>query len=125
MSRFLLVCFAGAVGTGARYLIGTWIARSGPVFPWATLSVNVLGSFVISLVMQVALNTTSVTDTWGLALTTGLMGGFTTYSAFNYETLALLDKGAWGLAAANVAVTLLACLLAGMAGWWVGLRLAG
>ncbi|MBI5548711.1 MAG: CrcB family protein, partial [Deltaproteobacteria bacterium] len=60
MTRFLLICLGGAVGTGARYLLGGWIASLGPGFPWGTLTVNALGSFLIALIMQVALATTLV-----------------------------------------------------------------
>ncbi|HTR01606.1 MAG TPA: fluoride efflux transporter CrcB [Thermoanaerobaculia bacterium] len=117
MSRFLWICAAGAVGTGARYLMSGWaLAVLGAGFPYGTLAVNVLGSFAIGFVMQVGLATSLLSPTLRLTLTTGFLGGFTTYSSFNYETIRYLQDGAWRLAAANVAVTLVVCLVAGIAG---------
>ncbi len=126
MSRFLIVCLGGAVGSGARYLLSSWVGRSLPTaFPLGTLSVNVIGSFLIALVMQVGLTTELIPPMWRLALTTGVMGGFTTYSTFNYETTELFREGAGALAAANVAVTVVACLVAGALGLAAGKWLAG
>ncbi|HTY40703.1 MAG TPA: fluoride efflux transporter CrcB [Thermoanaerobaculia bacterium] len=117
MSRFLWICAAGAVGTGARYLMSGWaLAVLGAGFPYGTLAVNVLGSFAIGFVMQVGLATPLLSPTLRLTLTTGFLGGFTTYSSFNYETIRYLQDGAWRLAAANVVVTLAVCLIAGIAG---------
>lgn len=126
MYRFLLVCIGGAVGTGARYLIATLAPRVfGTSFPFGTLAVNVIGSFLLGAIMQAGLTTTLLSPTLRLVLATGVMGGFTTYSTFNYETLELLREGAAGLAALNVAATLGVCLLAGACGataarWAVG-----
>jgi len=126
MARFLWICLGGAVGTGARYLVSGW-AQSifGPVFPYGTLAVNVVGSFLLGVVMQVALATRVIGPTVRLTLATGVLGGFTTYSSFNYETLQYLREGAFALAAANLAATVVVCLLAGLAGlvlaqWWLG-----
>jgi len=117
MSRFLLVCLGGAIGTGARYLIALWAPRAlGMSFPYATLIVNVLGSFLLGAIMHVGLTTTLLSPTARLVLATGVMGGFTTYSTFNYETTEYLRQGALGLALGNVAATLLLCLLAGALG---------
>jgi fluoride exporter len=126
MLRFLFICLGGAVGTGARYLIAIGAPRLlGTSFPCATLIVNVAGSFLLGVVMHVGLTTNLMTPQTRLVLTTGMMGGFTTYSTFNYETMEYLREGAIGLAAVNVAATLLLCLLAGALGlvlarWLVG-----
>jgi fluoride exporter len=126
MYRFLLVCLAGAVGTGARYLVATTAPRLlGTSFPWGTLAVNVIGSFLIGGIMHVSLATALLSPTLRLTLTTGVMGGFTTYSTFNYETLEFLGRGALGLAALNIGATLVLCLLGGglgvgLARWLVG-----
>ncbi|MEA2462371.1 MAG: fluoride exporter [Acidobacteriota bacterium] len=109
--RFLLVCLGGAAGSGARYLIGT-------ATPHGTLAVNIIGSFFIAMAME----SMRVSDL-RLLLVTGVLGGFTTYSAFNQETLEYMRAGAWGSAAANVAVTVAACLAAGWLGVWVARRL--
>jgi fluoride exporter len=120
MGRFLLVCLGGAIGSGARYLFSTAMSRVFGNFPIGTLGVNVIGSFVISAVMVVALDKGAIGVDARLFIVTGVLGGFTTYSSFNYETLHLVQSGAAGLAVLNVALTLVACLGAGLAGLWVG-----
>ena len=125
MARFLLVCLGGAAGTGLRYLFGGWVQTAfGPAFPWGTLAINAAGSFAISLVMHVGLRT-EMNDTLRLALTVGVLGGFTTYSTFNYETLKLVQDGAWLLAGANVLATVVLCLAAGLVGAAAGRALVG
>ena len=126
MSRFLWICAAGALGTGARYLISGWaLAVLGAGFPYGTFAVNVLGSFLIGLVMQVGLATPLLSPTLRMTLTTGFIGGFTTYSTFNYETIRLVQDGAWKLAIGNVAITLATCFAAGLAGITLGRSLFG
>ena len=117
MARFLLICFGGALGTGARYAISVWAARMiGAGFPYGTLLVNVVGSFLLGFLMQLSLSTQIVGADARLILGTGILGGLTTYSTFNYETLTLLREGSWGIAAANAAGTLIGCLAAGAVG---------
>lgn len=126
MYRFLLICLGGAIGTGARYLIAIGVPRLlGTSFPYATLTVNVLGSFLLGAIMHVGLSTNLMAPGLRLVLATGVMGGFTTYSTFNYETLEYLREGAFWLAGLNVAATMLLCVLAGALGlvlarWLVG-----
>src|SRR5678815_4972409 len=116
MARFFLICLGGAVGTGARYLFSTAMTRAFGNFPFGTMGVNVIGSFFASVVMVLALEKSSISPDLRFFLVTGVLGGFTTYSSFNYETLHLAQSGAVGLAAVNVAVTLVACLLSGIGG---------
>jgi fluoride exporter len=126
MTRLVLVCLGGALGSGARYLISTAAVRLvGPGFAWGTLTVNLVGSFLIVLVMHLGLTTTLVSPELRLFLTTGLMGGLTTYSTFSYETLRYIQDGAPSLAAVNVLVTLLGCLLASVLGLVAGRALTG
>ncbi len=126
MARFLWICLGGALGTGARYLLSGWLAEAwGPGFPVGTLAVNVIGSFLLGLIMQVALTTELIPPTLRLFLSTGIMGGFTTYSTFNYETLRFFQSSAWGLGALNLAVTVLSCLGAGLLGLYAGRLLFG
>jgi len=111
MERFLLICAGGAIGTGLRYLTGGLAARwLGAEFPYGTLIVNVVGSFLIGLIQQIGLTTLLLPDTMRLFLTVGIMGGLTTYSSFSYETLRLVEVGAWGQAWINVLVTTALCL---------------
>ena len=117
MARFFWICLGGAVGTGARYLLSSWLLRmAGPGFPWGTLAVNVLGSFLLGLVMQIPLGSDLFPPTLRLALATGVLGGFTTYSTFNYETLRLFQQDAWATGALYLGATMAACLLAGLLG---------
>jgi CrcB protein len=125
MQRFLLVCLGGAAGTGVRYLVGLWIGRVTTTFPYATLLVNVAGCFLLSLVMHLALGMASFPVNLRFALTTGFMGGLTTYSTFNYETSKLLEEGATRAAIANVGITLVGCFGAGLLGLFLGRRLLG
>ncbi len=113
MRTLLLVSCGGALGTAARFLIGQWaIARLGTAFPWGTLLVNLIGSLLMAVVVELALRPGWLSPTSKLVLTTGLMGGFTTYSAFCWETVQALESRAYGLAFGYVAATLLGCLLA-------------
>lgn len=117
MDRLLWVCFGGAFGSGARYLVSqAALSLLGASFPYGTLAVNVIGSYLIGLIMPLGLQSTLLSPTLRILLTTGVMGGFTTYSTFNYETLQLAVEGDWRLAVANVLATLLACLAAGALG---------
>ena|SRR5438045_3134364 len=117
VTRFLLVCAGGAAGTAARYLTALWAgAAFGPAFPFGTLIVNVLGSFLIALIMQIGVATEWMSADVRIMLTTGVMGGFTTYSTFNYETTSYFREGAWLIGFANMAATLIGCLAAGLAG---------
>ncbi len=123
MLRFVLVCVAGAVGTGARYLTMLWAERVlGPRFPWGTFLVNVSGSFLIALIAVLSAQAWVMSPTTRLTLMTGFLGGLTTYSTFNQDTYRFLESRAYGLAAAYVASTLLGCLLAGALGHAIGKR---
>jgi CrcB protein len=117
MERFVWICMAGAAGTGFRYLIGLWASqRLGGAFPYGTLIVNLTGCFAIAFVMQAA-TMLSWPATLRSAITIGFLGGFTTYSSFNYETTRLLEDGASGAAMLNLAVT----VLGGFAAGWLGM----
>lgn len=110
----------------ARYWVGGVAPRLfGEGFPYGTLVVNVVGSFLISVVMGTALNSTLVPVNLRVFLTTGIIGGFTTYSAFNYETLALLQQRLWLTGGLNLLVTVLGCLVAGALGLVVAKLLVG
>jgi fluoride exporter len=116
VSELVLVLVGGALGSGARYLVATWAATAGPGFPRGTLIVNLVGSFLISVVLEASLRTSAVSPGARLFLATGVMGGFTTYSSFNHETLRLLEEGAIGMALLNLGVTVVGCMGAGMLG---------
>src|ERR671919_2894811 len=96
MQRVLLVAAGGAIGSVLRYLVAmlalTWL---GPAFPLGTLAVNLVGSFAIGLVQGLAFEGLVLGEDARLFLTTGVMGGLTTYSAFSYESVRLFETGAW------------------------------
>jgi CrcB protein len=116
MHRLFWICLAGAAGTAARYFVGLWAARRlGPEFPYGTLIVNLVGCFLIAFVMNVAV-AKSWPETTRLAVTVGFLGGFTTYSSFNYETTGLAGSGAVGLATVYLLLTLLGGFAAGLLG---------
>lgn len=124
--HFLSICLAGAVGTGARFLTSELVQRTfGGSFPHSTFLINVAGSFLISVVMVIGLNTTIIPPTLRIVLTTGLLGGFTTYSSFNFETLQYFQNGEIGRGIAYMVGTILACLIAGIAGLMLARRLIG
>lgn len=119
MERLALVCLAGAVGTGARYVVGQWAAqRFGTAFPFGTLFVNLAGCFAMGAAMHAAL-TMPWSETARAAIAIGFLGGLTTYSAFNFETTRLIETGAYGAALTNAFVTIAGSLIAGVLGMWM------
>lgn len=126
MDRLAWVCLGSALGGGARYLLSrAALNLLGSSFPYGTLTVNVLGSFLVGLVMHVGLETALISPTARIFLTTGVMGGLTTYSTFNYETLTLATEGDWQRATLNVVAMVVACLAAGMLGLASGRAIVG
>jgi CrcB protein len=117
MREFLLVCLGGAVGSGARYAVSLAVFRFyAGAFPWATFIVNTLGSFLMALLMDFALREPNFSPTLRLTLAAGVLGGFTTYSAFNHETLTLLRSLTPMAGLVNVAATVFGALVAGFLG---------
>jgi CrcB protein len=116
--RLLLVCLGGAFGTGARYLFGGWAQRAfGAAFPWGTLIINAVGSFLLVIIMHLSLEASVISPEARVVLGTGVMGGFTTYSTFNYETFRMFQQGSFGLAGLYVGGTVIGCLIAGLLGF--------
>ena len=117
MTQLLMVGLGGFVGVVSRFLlVGLVQSASGERFPFGTLAVNVLGCAVIGAVTVVAETRSGLSDGVRLFLVVGLLGGFTTFSAFGNETLALLRAGDGGSAAANV----LANVVLAIGAVWVG-----
>jgi fluoride exporter len=118
VTQLFWVCVGSAVGGGGRYLLVNAVqAALGPSFPYGTLTVNVSGSFLLSVVAYAGLDAQVLPPLWRLGLASGVLGGFTTYSAFSYETFQLLRAGSVGAAVANVGVSVFGCLAASAAGW--------
>lgn len=115
--RILLLIVFGALGTLARYsLQGLVQYRTGGMFPTGTLAVNLVGCFLLGGVAQYALHRLTIPPEWRVALTIGLMGAFTTFSTFGWETVKMLEDGEWIKAAVYVGASVLGGLLAVVAG---------
>ncbi|MGE5186436.1 MAG: fluoride efflux transporter CrcB [Acidobacteriota bacterium] len=112
------VCAGSALGGGARYLVTLATANLktlGTGFPHGTLIVNMLGCFLITFIMAIAAATT-MSANLRLFLTTGFLGGLTTYSTFDYETTKFFQDGVPTTGLINLAVTVLGCFAAGLLG---------
>jgi CrcB protein len=121
VERVLLITFGGALGTLLRYLTSVLAARwLGAEFPYGTLIVNLSGAFIIGLVQQLGTEALLIPDNTRLFLTTGMMGGLTTYSTFSYETVRLMEVGSWNQAWINIFVTTVICLSLCFLGMGVG-----
>ncbi len=121
MRELLFLAGAGAAGAVSRYALSGWTYHVfGERFPYGTLAVNVLGSFLIGLVMQAALSADLLSREARVAATVGFLGAFTTFSTFSYETMKAIEDGEWTKAGANVVLNVLLCLGA----TWLGLLTA-
>ena len=122
MLHFLVVAAGGAVGASGRHLVNQLTLRLlGPNFPWGTLIVNIVGSFAMGLLIGglVRLIPVGGSQNARLFLATGLLGGFTTFSAFSLDFAVLWQRGAVLTAAGYVAVSVIASLLAVFFGLWI------
>jgi CrcB protein len=121
MSNYLAVAFGGAFGSVARYFVaGSVYQRLGEGFPYGTLVVNIAGCFLIGLIMELAESRFTINPQVKIFLTIGMLGGFTTFSTFSYETLALARDGLMLKAGANAFGSLFTCLTATWLGMVVG-----
>jgi len=117
----LLVGFGGAIGSILRFLTSILAAHwFGAEFPYGTMIANLSGAFVIGLVQQIGGETLLIPDNVRIFLTTGMMGGLTTFSTFSYETVRLMETNAWHQAWINILVTTTVCLCLCFLGMTVG-----
>lgn len=111
MTIILYIALFGALGCLARYFVSGWVYELiGRTLPYGTLAVNVIGAFLIGLVMEFSLRSTAVSPEMRVGLTIGFLGGFTTFSTFSYETFRLLESAQLPEAMANVLLSVTACL---------------
>lgn len=116
----LWVALGGAVGSAARHSMNLACARlCGTAFPWATLAVNVLGCFAMGLLVSMLGEKLSLSPGWRAFLTTGVLGGFTTFSAFSLDVALLMERGEGALAAAYVLASVGLSLGAILVGFWL------
>ena len=119
MNHLLAVALGGSLGAVLRFLVSNgvyhWLGRS---FPYGTLAVNILGSFLIGLMTEALIvQRVAISTEYRAALLVGVFGSFTTFSTFSLETIFLLEQGSFAKAGYNVLVSVISCLLA----VWLGL----
>ena len=125
MNHLLLVAAGGAIGASLRHLSGLAFLRLlRPAFPWATLFVNVVGSLAMGLLIGWLVKRTGTSAEIRLFLATGLLGGFTTFSAFSLDVANLWERGALGLAFGYILSSVLFSVAAVFAGLWLSRTLA-
>ncbi|KAA3509857.1 fluoride efflux transporter CrcB [Agrobacterium rosae] len=121
MLNIALVAIGGAIGSIARYLVGVWSVRlAGPNFPWGTLTVNVVGAFLIGLTVEVIARRFDASSEMRVLLVTGVIGGFTTWSSFTLDAVVLFERGEIGLSALYLGASLLVSFAAIFAGLALG-----
>jgi fluoride exporter len=122
MAKIVLVLVGGAFGTGVRYFLSLFIYSrvTEPTFPYANLVINVSGSFLIGILAELFEARVLVSPVTRVALLTGVLGGYTTFSSFTFETVSLLRDGELWLATLNVSLS----ILLGLGAVWLGIRLA-
>ncbi|MDQ6995753.1 MAG: fluoride efflux transporter CrcB [Mariprofundaceae bacterium] len=121
MKQMLAIATGGALGAVMRWYVAGMIQRlSGSAFPWGTLTVNVLGSFMLGFLFVWMLERVTVGELARLAVTVGFMGAFTTFSTFSVETVRLLQEGALSMALGNVFGQIVVCVSLA----WLGMLLA-
>lgn len=116
LKNIILVGFGGMIGSVLRYATGLLIKHDA--FPAATLAVNILGSFVIGMVMAMAARQQNFTD-WRLFLATGICGGFTTFSAFSWECMQMMQQQRLVAAAFYIGISLVGGIAATFFGYWL------
>ncbi|MDP5135369.1 fluoride efflux transporter CrcB [Rheinheimera baltica] len=120
MLTYVAVAIGGAVGACLRYATNELALNVfGKAFPFGTLVVNILGSFVLGLLYALLSNGVLAVSPWRALVTIGLIGAFTTFSTFSLDTVLLLQQGDWLKAIANVLLNVLLCLTLA----WLGLKL--
>jgi len=124
---WLAVAAGGALGAIARYAMAGAVQRltGAGTFPWGTLAVNVLGALLMGIIVEASARFWTLSGDLRLFLTTGVLGGFTTFSAFSLETALMMEKGDWGVAIAYIAASVALTVLFLFCGMWAIRSLAG
>ena len=121
MSKYFVVMLGGALGAVSRFVVGTLVLRLyAAAFPLGTFVVNITGSFLIGLLMTLFLNRPAFHANWRLFLVTGILGGYTTFSSFEWEALSSIRSGAEAIGFLYVGLS----VIVGLGGAWLGLLLA-
>ncbi len=121
MTNLLLVAAGGAIGASFRHLSGIAALRlMGPAFPWGTLFVNVIGSLIMGLFIAWLTKKSGVSNEIRLFFATGILGGFTTFSAFSLDVANLVERGEMSSAVVYGLASVLLSVAAVFAGLWFG-----
>ena len=121
LKNFLAISSAAIVGANLRYLLSRIAARHlGPVFPYGTLFINIVGSFIVGFFIIWTTERVLIDPRWRLLVVIGFCGSFTTFSSFAFETMAYFAQGQWGLMVVNILSNNLLCLGAALAGMSLG-----
>jgi CrcB protein len=121
--KYCLILVAGGIGSLARYLTASVVtARWGAKFPWGTLVVNVTGCFLIGLIVTLLTERFQPHPNWRLTLVVGFLGGYTTFSSFEWETFAVVREGGYWIGLANVVGSVVLGYLAVWTGVLLGRR---
>ena len=127
LQQYIVIGLGGALGSMLRFGLGSLIdsnvQKTGYIFPWGTIIVNITGCFIIGFIFTISASEgriilSSLTRNF---IMIGILGGYTTFSSFSLQTLQLAQDGQWGAAAANVLLSVVLCLV----GVWLGATLAG
>jgi len=117
LKNFLAISVAAIVGANLRYLLSHLAARElGPVFPYGTLFINIVGSFIVGLFLIWTTERVLIDPHWRLVVVIGFCGSFTTFSSYAFETMAYFEGGQWGLMLVNILSNNVLCLVAALAG---------
>lgn len=117
MKNFLVISVAAIVGANLRYLLSRLAAREfGPVFPYGTLGINIVGSFIVGFFVIWTSERVLIDPRWRLLVVVGFCGSFTTFSSYAFESIAFFEQGQWGLMLANILGNNLLCVGAALAG---------
>jgi len=124
VNGLILVMLGGAVGAGLRYGVGLWALQAlGGAFPWGTLIVNLVGGLLMGLLAGAVVREGAGVPVH-LLIGAGILGGFTTFSAFSLETAALIERGMLGSAMAYALVSVVGSVLLFFGGLWAGRAVA-
>ena len=117
MKDFLAISIAAILGANLRYVLSRLAVREfGLIFPYGTLIINILGSFIVGLFVIWTTERVLMDPRWRLLVVIGFCGSFTTFSSYAFETMSFFERGQWGLMLANIFSNNLLCLAAALAG---------
>jgi CrcB protein len=117
LKDFLAISIAAILGANLRYVLSRLAVREfGPIFPYGTLIINILGSFIVGLFVIWTTERVLMDLRWRLLVVIGFCGSFTTFSSYAFETMSFFEQGQWGLMLANIFSNNLLCLGAALAG---------